>query len=213
MPAYPASLSALSGEGFGVVLDDPEVRLERPPPQLVEELVAVGAAVGEPGDGEAMLGHHGERRVLTEGVPAVADHAHALHVTEHPADPDGVAEGAARRLDRRLLHPAEQLLGQDLAAVGPAPVPEVEAGPGDQVAGVRRDAAGRVGVAGQCPRTGHGDRAVGVLVVAGDEAPRHDVVGEEEAALEPERLEDQLRDRPLEGRAGDAFDHPTGDRQ
>ena len=206
-------LLVVEGERLGVALDDPEVRLERPAPELVEELVAVGPAVRQAGDGEVALGDHVERRVLAEGVAAVADDAHAVDVAQHPADPDGVAEGAARRLDGRLLHLREQLLGQHLGAVGRPPVAEVEAGPGDQVAGVGRDAAGRVAAAGQRPRPGHRDRAVGVLVVADGEAPRHDLVGEEEAVVEPERLEEQLPDRLLVGLAGDLLDDPAGDRQ
>ena len=65
----------------------------------------------------------------------------------------------------------------------------------------------------QRPRTGHRHRAVRVLVVAGGEAPRHDVIGEEEAVVEPERLEDQLLDRLLVGLPGDLLDDPTGDRE
>ena len=52
-----------------------------------------------------------------------------------------------------------------------------------------------------------------MLVVPDDEAPRHDLVGEEVAVVEPERFEEQLADRLLEGLAGDPLDDPTGDRE
>ena len=52
-----------------------------------------------------------------------------------------------------------------------------------------------------------------MLVVAGGEAPGHDLVGEEVAVVEPERLEEQLADRLLERLAGDLLDDPAGDRQ
>jgi hypothetical protein len=55
--------------------------------------------------------------------------------------------------------------------------------------------------------------AVGALLVAGREAARHDLVEEEVAVLEPERLEQQLLDRPLVGPARHLLDDPAGERQ
>ena len=52
-----------------------------------------------------------------------------------------------------------------------------------------------------------------MLVVADGEAPGHDLVGEEVAVVETERLEDELADRLLERLAGDLLDDPAGDRQ
>ncbi|MFE2094867.1 hypothetical protein [Streptomyces sp. NPDC059460] len=93
--------------------------LKRPPDGgLVESEAAVRARVGQCDDCEVAFGHDQQLGELAVGRSTVIDGANAVHVSQEPADAEGVAERAAPQFDRLPLHLLQDLGGQNLPGRG-----------------------------------------------------------------------------------------------